>query len=129
MKKIDIKIRRLEVLDHLLKKDIVKVKVDYSYEDVKDAVGVNLKINSKEKMAGFVLKLIREHEKEKNYVEKDDLIEDILMVNFVDYENVLERLVEFFGKVVSCVKNVKSTKFADGYLNTLNAVKGIKLDL
>lgn len=129
MKKVEIKLKNLEVIDHLLKEDIVKIKMEYSCKDKKEIIGINLKIEPKVVMAEKVLKLIREHEREKNYIPKWDVIEDILIINILDYEDVSESLEHFFGKLCDTVKNVKKTRFADGYLNTLNAVKGMKLSL
>ena len=124
MKEVNIKIKEIRVVDFSARDCSAEFEIYFDkYKTVKKLV-----IDDPSELAHDLIVEIRRKVKEANKrPESDDILDNIVTVRVEKEEEVINKLSLFLGKLADKINEIKSTKMASNYMNSVSNVKNMGL--
>jgi len=117
---------KAELIDFSVKEETAEMQVTFRDESDEHVFSIKNRVADTEELAEKVVLEMRKIVK-KFHTPETDQYEEILAIRVHDEETVIKRLKLFFDKVKEKIKEVRMTKSANGYLDTLSRAKKLEL--
>jgi len=124
---VTVKPTKAELVDFSLKDENAEFNV-YFDDGEERRVSFRQKIGHPEEMAEKMIAEMRAMSKKyhQKYVEEED---EILVIKFENEDDSVKKLMRFFERIKETIKNIKQTRNAQGYLDTINRAKKLEMPL
>jgi hypothetical protein len=126
MKDINIKIKQVNILNFSARDGAVEFAVYFN--DCKTIK--NVVIDDPEELAYNLIIGIRRKVKEANQrPDSDNILDTIVNVQIEDEESTIKKISMFLGKLADKVNAIQNSKQAENYMDSINSVKSMNLEL
>ena len=129
MNKTIYKLHEVSVKDYTRKDNKLLLKVRFSKNEVLNEFIEPYGITSSVELVKSIIFKIKSMDKVIVETESDDLLDNIYIIRLHNEEEVEERMLEFFRKLLDKVKGLKHETIASRYLNTIDNIRHQKLTL
>ncbi len=128
MKIIGIEIKKIGIGNFFPKQD--KVELNVSFNDGLDKeIFKTVDISNPEESAEDIIGDLRKLEKSINKSEnKESIIENYMNIVVKDEENITKEISKFIYAVGAKIEEIKGKKDAEGYLDMIRGLKGLKIE-
>jgi hypothetical protein len=126
MKDINIKIKQINILNFSAREGSVEFEVYFNnYKTLKNVV-----IDDPEELAYDLVTEIRRKVKDANQrPDSDNILDTIVNVLIEDEGSTIKKISMFLGKLADRVNAIKNSKQAENYMDSINSVKSMVLEL
>jgi|TARA_B100002003_G_C14003575_1_gene484406 glucose-6-phosphate dehydrogenase assembly protein OpcA len=126
MKDINVKIKRIIIINFSAREGSVEFVVYFNdYKTIKNVV-----IDDPEELAYDLVTEIRRKVKDVNQrPDSDNILDTIVNVLIEDEESTIKKITMFLGKLADRINAIQNTTQAENYMDSINTVKSMVLEL
>jgi glycine cleavage system regulatory protein len=126
MKDINVKIKQINILNFSARDGNVEFEVYFNnYKTIKSLV-----IDDPEELAHDLIVEIRRKVKDANQrPDSDNILDTIVNVLVEDEESTIKKITMFLGKLADRINTIQNSKQAENYMDSINTIKSMVLEL
>lgn len=127
MQKLDISLKKIEVVSFSVRDNKVKLKITYDVNNVDKSFVKEYSLSNPEILAQDIIADSRNYEKTE--LESDEILKSIQVIDIENYEDSENKIIHFLNRFKDGLAHFKSMKTSEGYMDKYHELSKQKLKL
>ncbi len=130
MQEISVRINRLRVSGFSVQDGSVTIDIDFSDSREKRVYRTTMFKGNVEGTAAAIVDEIKKMEKNIHYeFDDDNVLKSYVNVLVIEEDVTIEKIIGFLSKVKDQIIRIKTAKVADGYMDVIKKLQGMKIEI